>query len=96
MLKVMKNAFRILFRQKSVLAGIILIPTLLTLIFSFLMGSDVNIGVGVINNDNGIVSEEILSSLKNTKGITLIETNEDNVDSALVGKEIEVAIIFPE
>lgn len=95
MFNIIKNTFKILLRRKSLLITLIIIPTALTLIFSAILGGEASYSIGVVNNDNGIVSDELIKTLNGVGSLKLVNLNEDNIDSALVGKEVEVSIEFP-
>lgn len=94
MFKIIKNTFKILFRKPSSILLLIVIPSLITLAFSYMLGSEMKSSVGLINKDNGIVSDSIIDKLERTDTFSLKKMNEDELDCAIVGKEIELAIIF--
>ncbi|MGL5150823.1 MAG: ABC transporter permease [Clostridium sp.] len=94
MLKIMKNTLKILTRQKSIFVGIIVIPTILTLLFSFLLGSEMSYSIGYIDNDNSIYSKDLLETIKKSGTVSLREVKLDTADSSIVGKEVELVIII--
>lgn len=96
MFNLIKNTFKVLLRKRTVLVTMIIIPTIITVGLSFLMGSSIKYGIGLINNDNGVISEEIVNNLKKMDTISLIELNEEEVDSSIVSKEVELCIVIDE
>ncbi len=96
MFNIFKNTFKILVRRPSLIIGVIVLPTILTLGFSYMFGSEMKYSVGLVNQDKGIVSEKVLEKLRTSDTFNIKELNHDELDSAIVGKEVEVAIIFDE
>ncbi|WP_042274331.1 ABC transporter permease [[Clostridium] dakarense] len=94
MFNIIKNTFRLLFRRPSLICGLIIIPAVVTMAFSYILGSEVKFSVGLINKDNGIVSNTIIEELKKEDNFVIKELKEDEVDSAVVGKEVELALVF--
>ena len=96
MFNLIKNTFKVLLRKKSVLVTMIVIPTIITVGFSFLMGSANKYGIGLVNKDEGVISEELINNLKKMDTISLVELSEDEIDSSVVSKEVELCIIIDE
>ena len=64
MLKVLLNTFKILIKKKSFLLLAIVLPAILTIVFSYVLGQDMEYRVGIINNDKGILSESVLEKIE--------------------------------
>lgn len=96
MLNIIKNTFKLLFRRPSLIYGLIVIPAIVTMLFSYILGSEAKFSIGLINNDNGIASDIIIEKLEKADNFNIKELNEEEVDSAIVGKEVELAIVFEE
>lgn len=94
MLNIIKNTFKVLFRKKIVIVTMILIPTIITVGFSFLLGSSNKCGIGVVNKDNNIISQEIINNLNSMETINLVNLDVEEVDNAIVSREVELCIII--
>lgn len=94
MFYIMKNTFTLLFRKKSLIISLIIAPTLLTLFLSFTLSMDSTYGVGVVNNDTGTLSKELLNKVEAMGSPKLINLKESEIDRALVGKTVELVLIF--
>lgn len=74
--------------------SLIITPTLLTLGFSYMLGGEMKYSIGIVNNDNGMITDSLLEKIESSGNFNLKYLEEDTLDSAIVGKEIEVALIF--
>lgn len=93
MLKVLLNTFKILMKKKSFLFLAIVLPGILTMVFSYVLGQESEYRVGIINNDKGIVSESILEKIKAIESTKIEEIEEGNEDSLLAGNELDLVIV---
>lgn len=96
MLKVMLNTFKILMKKKVFLFLAIVLPAILTIFFSFVLGQEMEYRVGIINKDKGIISQHILEKVENIEGIIIEEIEEESYENSLASKELELAIIVDE
>ncbi|MGL5085995.1 MAG: ABC transporter permease [Clostridium sp.] len=96
MLKVLLNTFKILMKKKSFLFLAIILPGILTIVFSYVLGQESQYRVGIINNDNGVISESILEKIKVIEGTKIEEIEgikDGDEDSLLAGNELDLVII---
>lgn len=96
MLKVMLNTFKILMKKKVFLFLSIILPAILTIVFSFVLGKDMEYRVGIINKDKGVISQLVLEKVENIEGIVIEEIEEESYENALASKELELAIVIDE
>lgn len=96
MLKVLLNTFKIVMKKKSFIFIAIVLPAILTMVFSYVLGQDVQYGIGVIDNDKGIVSESIIDKIKNVDSIKVQEIEGGSEDSLLAGNELDLVIVVNE
>ena len=93
LLKVLLNTFKILIKKKSFLLLAIVLPAILTIVFSYVLGQDMEYRVGIINKDNGIISDSVLEKIEAIDNIKIEEIKEGNEDSLLAGNELDLVII---
>lgn len=94
MLSLIRNITKVLFRKKTIILTLIIIPTILTVGASFLLGSEMKYGVGLVNEDKGIVSKEIIENIKSMDSVKIMSLDKDEVDTAVVSKEVELCILI--
>lgn len=96
MLKVLLNTFKILIKKKSFLLVAIVIPAIVTIVFSYTLGMEGEYRVGVINKDNGIISKSVLDKVKAIDGIKIEDIKEEEAENLIAAKELELLIIVDE
>ncbi|MEG0855339.1 MAG: ABC transporter permease [Terrisporobacter sp.] len=96
MLSLIKNTFKVLMRKRTVLATMIIIPTIITVGISFLMGSSNKYGIGLVNKDNGVISREVIKNLKDMDTISIVNLKEDEVDTSIISRSVELCIVIDE
>lgn len=95
MLSIMKNTLKVLFKKTSVVVALIVVPAIVTIFFSFMMGGSMSTyGVGVIDNDKGIVSKEIIKNIERMDTVKIVKLDKAEVDTAIVSKEIELCVVI--
>ncbi len=77
MLNIIKNIFKILFKRKSTTITAVILPIGLIFFFTMLYGSTGKTNVAIINNDKGILGDEIISTLKESGSFNIIKKDSD-------------------
>ncbi|AYE33583.1 ABC transporter permease [Clostridium septicum] len=94
MLKIMLNTFKILTKKKSFIIVSILLPAVFTIVFSYMLGQQTVYKIGIINNDNAEISEVIKNRIENIDGVKIENVKENEYESFLASREIELAIVI--
>ncbi|WP_317311357.1 ABC transporter permease [Clostridium thermobutyricum] len=95
-LKLIKHNLNLMiFKQKSKLIYKILLPIIAIVIISKLMlGNSGVIKVGVVNNDNTVVSNYLVSQIKDNKNIDVIPMKKSELDSNFASNTIQSAVVI--
>lgn len=72
----------------------IIAPALIIVFFSFVFGKETNYKVGVIDNDNNYISEEIIKSVKDLDKVDVIEVSEEEYEILLVSHQVQLVVII--
>lgn len=92
MFSIAKNVIKILMKRKSFLMTAIIVPIIVTIIFSVLMGSEnTSYKIAIVDNDKSILSENLVKKISSVEGITIVK--EDSLDlQKLAFHEYEIMI----
>ncbi|MBU3103499.1 ABC transporter permease [Clostridium gasigenes] len=93
MLRVILNTFNVLRKKKGFLLLSIVLPAMLIILFSYVLGQEGEYRVGIVNKDNGIISNSVLGKIESIDGIKIEEIKEEDSENLLAGKELELVII---
>lgn len=93
MLNIMKNAGKILFKRKSYILVAVILPLLMTFLFTALYTNNSSYKIGIVNNDNGILGKEIEKTLSSLEGIDVVKLDpkEDNLKK-LIFSEVSMIV----
>ncbi|NLK95579.1 MAG: ABC transporter permease [Clostridiales bacterium] len=95
MFSIIKNTFKILLRRKSTVFTAFILPIALILLFSMIYGSSSKTQVGIINNDTGVLGEEIKNKISNMDSFNVITLNDDKgYVEDLIFHKYEVLIVI--
>lgn len=95
MFLLIKNNLKLLFRKKSNVFFIVLsvIVPLVFLFFSYTGNSQLRIGI--VNNDNGILSKDLIKSLQNTDKYKVIPLKNNEINSSVAKGDVDCALTLP-
>ena len=84
-------------KKKKFFILLVVAPIAFLILYSTVMGnnSQTTINIRVIDKDNSVASNTIISSLKDNKLINIKNINESGVESDINSKNIDLAIIIP-
>ncbi|NLX71583.1 MAG: ABC transporter permease [Clostridiales bacterium] len=91
------NTLKVTFRKKSNYIVYFALP-ILGLVMSMTMhaGTGTNkLSIGIINMDNGILSNDIINSLSKTESFEVVQIDSDSIDELLMDDKLSCAVIFP-
>ena len=91
------NTLKVTFRKKSNYIVYFALP-ILGLMMSMTMhaGTGTNkLSIGIINMDNGILSNDIINSLSKTESFEVVQIDSDSIDELLMDDKLSCAVIFP-
>ncbi|MCM1543310.1 MAG: ABC transporter permease [Blautia sp.] len=95
MLNILRNTSIYLLRDKEFVKFITIMPTILFLLMTVLLPYSDKHNIGVVNNLGG-EGEKYLSALRAVEGYQVFEYEEDEIQSKLVGGNVEMAVILDE
>ncbi|MCM1096868.1 MAG: ABC transporter permease [Ruminococcus flavefaciens] len=95
MLNIFRNTSIYLLRDKEFVKFITIMPTVLFLLMTVLLPYSDEHNIGVVNNLGG-EGEKYLSALRAVEGYQVFEYEEDEIQSKLVGGNVEMAVILDE
>ena len=84
-------------KKKILFIFLVVAPIAFLIIYSTAMGknSQIAMNIGVVDKNNSVASNAIISSLEDNAMINIKNINEDNVKSDISSKTIDLAIIIP-
>ena len=94
LIKLIINTMKVLIKDKSYIIVGIIIPAFIVIFFSFEFGKEYEFKVGVIDNDNSYVSNEIIKTIDDLEGIQSIKIKEDDYEILLITQQIQMAVII--
>ena len=95
MLNIFRNTSIYLLRDKEFVKFITIMPTILFLLMTVLLPYSDKHNIGVVNN-LGSGGEKYISALREVEGYQVFEYEEDEIQSKLVGGNVEMAVILDE
>lgn len=97
MLNIIKNVSKILFKRKSYIIVSLVLPIIVTFIFTSMYTSNSEYKIGLINKDKGLLGTEIEKTLNSLDGIDVkkLDANDNNVEK-LVFSEVSMIITIDE
>ncbi|MCM1308404.1 MAG: ABC transporter permease [Butyrivibrio sp.] len=95
MLNIFRNTSIYLLRDKEFVKFITIMPTILFLLMTVLLPYSDEHNIGVVNN-LGSEGEKYISALCEVEGYKVFEYNEDEIQSKLIGGNVEMAVILDE
>ncbi|MCM1523001.1 MAG: ABC transporter permease [Ruminococcus sp.] len=95
MLNILRNTSIYLLRNKDFVKFITIMPTILFLIMTVLLPYSDEHNIGVVNN-LGSAGEKYISVLSEVEGYKIFEYDEDEIQSKLLGGNVEMAVILDE
>lgn len=101
-LSIVKYDFIKLFRDKTALFLMLVLPLVITLVIGLAFGSagetaeSSKIPVGIVNNDNSEIVTELISNFKNNSTIKVMEMEEGQLIDKVRGAGVEVGFIIPD
>lgn len=93
MKNVMTNAIKLFMRDKGFISMLTVIPIVLFLLMTVLLPYSENHSIAIINRTDNTIIED---SIKDIEGIKIQDVDEDEVASAIVGGNIDLAVIIAE
>ncbi len=93
-----QNMFKIIFKKKSNVLVYIILPIVLVMVFMSLQGpsSNAKVAIGVVNQDNTEIAEDMLKYLDSTEKFKIVSLNEENLDDKVFSGDVEFALVIPE
>ncbi len=101
-LSIVKYDFIKLFRDKTALTLMLVLPSVITLVIGLAFGSSgesaesSKIPVGIVNYDNSEIVTELISSFKSDSTIKVLEMEESQLIEKVRGSGVEVGFIIPD
>lgn len=92
----MLNTIKLLLKKKSFILMGIIAPALVIVFFSFSFGSDINYKVGVIDNDDSYISNEVIETINKIENVDVVNIEKDNYEILLASHQIQLALIINE
>ena len=95
-LKLIKHNLNLMiFKQKSKLIYKIVLPIIAIVVISKLMlGNSAVLKVGVVNNDNTVVSNYLVNQIKDNKNIDVIPMKKSELNSNFASNTIQSAVVI--
>lgn len=92
------NTIKVTFRNKSNIFVYLILPVIAIVFLMNVMGGDGSgsVKVGIVNNDKGILSENMVKYLEGTGRFENIPVKEEEISDKVVNKKIDLAMIIPE
>ncbi|WP_434794088.1 ABC transporter permease [Terrisporobacter petrolearius] len=94
LIKLIINTMRALMKDKSYIMLAIIIPIFIAIFFSFEFTGKHKFKVGVIDNDNSYVSNEIIKTIDDLEGIQSIIIKEEDSEILLITQQIQLVVII--
>lgn len=94
-LLLVNNTLKLLLRRKGNLVFILLSIFIPIIFLTFNLSSSSKLVVGVVNKDNGILSKDMMSSLRNSGKFSVVDLNESNLDRYVTKGDVDCALIVP-
>lgn len=95
MLNILRNTSIYLLRNKDFVKFITIMPTILFLLMTVLLPYSDDHNIGVVNK-LGSEGEKYISALSGVEGYKVFEYDEDEIESKLVGGNVEMAVVLDE
>lgn len=95
MLNIIRNASIYLLRNKEFVKFITIMPTVLFLLMTVLLPYSNDHNIGVVNKLDG-AGEKYISALRDVEGLKIYEYDEDEIQSKLIGGNVEMAVFLDE
>ncbi|MCM1171143.1 MAG: ABC transporter permease [Clostridium sp.] len=95
MLNIFRNTSIYLLRDKEFVKFITIMPTILFLLMTVLLPYSDEHNIGVVNN-LGSEGEKYISALSAVEGYQIFEYDEDEIQTKLVGGNVEMAVVLDE
>lgn len=81
-------------KKKSFIAMGIVAPAIIIVFFSFIFGKEPNYKVGVIDNDNSYISNEIIKTVENIENVEIISVTKQDYKIMLASHQVELVVII--
>ncbi|MCC3864383.1 ABC transporter permease [Terrisporobacter petrolearius] len=94
MIKLIINTMRELMKDKSYIMVAIIIPIFIAIFFSFEFTGQHKFKIGVIDNDNSYLSNEIIKTIDDLEGIQSIKIKKDDSEILLITQQIQMVVII--
>ncbi|MGL6107787.1 ABC transporter permease [Romboutsia sp.] len=94
MLRLTIRTLKLLSKKKSFIVMAIIVPAVITLMFSFAFGGNYSYKVGVMDKDNSYISKDIINTINKIDNIEVTNINEKDYKTLLISHQIEMAIII--
>lgn len=96
-LAIMLNSLKVTFRKRSNILVYLIVPLIsVVLIMGFISGGkEGKIKIGVVNNDNNIISNDMMKYLKDTGKFEVINITQSQVEKSIVDKDVALALVIP-
>lgn len=95
MIKIIINTLRVLLRKKEFIFIAIIMPSLATVLLSYVMGQSFEYNVGIIDKDNSYLSNNLIERLDEIEGVNLVYIKENEEDKILL-RQISLALKIDE
>lgn len=93
MVKIFINTLTVLLRKKEFILVSTIIPAIVTVCLSFIMGQTSSYNIGIIDRDKSFLSENIANRLDEIEGVNVVEVKEEKETSLLLRDVILVVEI---
>lgn len=92
------NTLKVTFRKKANIVVYLILPVASILFLMSVVGGDgnSNLKVGIVNKDNGIISQNMIKYLENTGKFQNIPIKEEEISDKVVNKKVDLALVIPE
>lgn len=90
-----KNTLKLFFRRKGNLIYILLSVLIPFVVLTLNLSGSSKLTIGVINNDTGILSKDLVNSFKDSQKFKVVNIDKSNLDKYVTKGNIDFAIIFP-
>lgn len=94
MIRLIINTINLLIKKKSYIIMAIIVPAFVIVFFSFEFGGEYKFKVGVVDNDNSYVSNEIIKAVDDLEDIQSMKIKKEDYEILLITQQIQMAIII--
>jgi len=98
MLLIIANILRVTFKKKGNIIIYLFLPLAGVMLSMFMYGSagSTLLSIGILNNDTGVLSTDLIKTMQSSNTYKVYEVNEDEINSKLLEMELDAAIIIPD